>query len=217
MNGLKAFPARTCFAIVLLALAVASGPAACGSGEPSLSESQLPTPTVSGAIVFENAVKAGIGGNGDIYVVNADGSGLKALAEAPSWAEHPSWSPDGSQIVWATYPAGSEDGRDATLWVMNADGSGKRPLAEDLHGNWAVWSPDGTQIAFSRNEGMGEQDIYVIGADGSGLSRLTSGSGDMAPARGARWPDLLPAQQQGLRDEPGWERSDPGHARHRRQ
>jgi Tol biopolymer transport system component len=156
--------------------------AACGGGQPTLAESPLPAPSVTGTIVFEKAVKPGAGGNGDIYVVNADGTGLKALAEAPSWAEHPSWSPDGTRIVWATYPAGSEDGMDAALWVMNADGSGKRPLAEDLLGDWAVWSPDGTQIAFSRNEGMGEQDIYVIGADGSGLRQLTSGSGDVAPA-----------------------------------
>ena len=109
--------------------------------------SPLPAPTVTGTIVFENAVEPGPGGNGDIYVMSADGSGLKALAEAPSWAEHPSWSPDASRIVWATYPAGSEDGRDATLWVMNADGSGKRPLAEGLHGNWCAWSPDGSGLS----------------------------------------------------------------------
>ena len=184
MNEPKALRARTGLAVVLLTLTAVAGLAACGGGDPSLAESPLPAPTVTGTIVFENAVKAGIGGNGDIYVINADGSGLKALAEAPSWAEHPSWSPDASRIVWATYPVGSEDGRDATLWVMNADGSGKAPLAEDLHGDWAVWSPDGTQIAFSRNEGMGEQDIYVIDADGGDLRRLTSGSSDVAPAWG---------------------------------
>ena len=168
-------------ALVLLA---APGLAACSSGGQSLSASPLPAPTVSGAIVFENAVDAGPGGNGDVYVVNADGSGLKALAEAPSWAEHPSFSPDGARIVWATYPRGCEDGTKARLWVMDADGSDQHPLAKDLLGNWAVWSPDGARIAFSRNEGNGKQPLYVIGADGSGLRRLTSGTSDVAPAWG---------------------------------
>jgi len=185
---------RACIWALLLAVVIALSAAACGGGEPTLAGSPLPTPSVSGVIAFENAVRPGVilstaaplrSGNGDIYVVNADGSGLRALAEAPSWAEHPSWSPDASKIVWATYPADSESGTDATLWVMNADGSDKRPLAEDLHGDWAVWSPDGTQVAFSRcGEQVGDQEICVIGADGNGLRELTQGCGDVAPAWG---------------------------------
>jgi Tol biopolymer transport system component len=177
--------------LVLAALLVSS---ACGGGEPTLAGSPLPAPSVSGVIVFVNAVQPGVmlstaaplcSGNGDIYVVNADGSGRRALAEAPSWAEHPSWSPDASRIVWATCSAAGESGADATLWVMNADGSDKRPLAEGLRGDWAVWSPDGTQIAFCRcGERVGDQEICVIGADGNGLRELTQGCGDVAPAWG---------------------------------
>jgi Tol biopolymer transport system component len=183
--------ARGLLPLVLAALLACS---ACGGDEPTLARSPLPTPSLSGVIAFENAVRPGVilstaaplrSGNGDIYVVHADGSGLRALAEDPSWAEHPSWSPDASRIVWATYPADSESGTYATLWVMNADGSDKQPLAEGVHGDWAVWSPDGTQLAFSRfGENVGVQQICVIDADGSGLRELTQGSGDVAPAWG---------------------------------
>jgi Tol biopolymer transport system component len=161
-------------AALALAMTATVALAACGSGEPRLAESPLPTPTISGTLVFENVVAYR---QGDIYVVNTDGTGLKALAVAPNWADAPSWSPDGSNIVWGNYPA---EGNDMTLWVMKADGSGQRPLAPHLQGNHAVWSPDGARIAF-----MGGSDsIWVVNADGSDLRRVTQGSkdGDAFPA-----------------------------------
>ncbi len=62
----------------------------------------LPTPTVAGTVAFSNVVAAGA--NADIYVVNTDGTGLRPLAETLGWEEDPSWSPDGSRIVYAAYP-----------------------------------------------------------------------------------------------------------------
>jgi Tol biopolymer transport system component len=43
----------------------------------------------------------------------------------------------------------------------------------DLHLDPPSWSPDGTKIAFGRNHDD-NVDVYVIGADGTGLVRLTS-------------------------------------------
>jgi len=41
-----------------------------------------------------------------------------------------------------------------------------------------VWSPDGARIAFDSNvPGKLDQDIYVINADGTGLTRLTDSPG----------------------------------------
>lgn len=165
--------------VLLAVLFAALALAACGGGEPSLAESPLPTPTMSGTLVFENVVTPGFGGNGDIYMVNLDGSGLKALAEAPDWADHPSWSPDGRTIVWAAYPGGK-----TILWVMNADGTGKKSLATStLTGNQAVWSPDGSQIAFFRDD-KDASGIWVVNADGSGPRQVTRAADtvDLAPA-----------------------------------
>ena len=173
----KSIWAATLVAFAAAALALT----ACGGGTiGSMATSPLPTPTAGGTLVFQNVGKSGSGGKGDIYVVNTDGSGLKALAEDPDWADHPSWSPDGSTIVWSAYVDG-----EATLWVMNADGTDKRSLAAvPLPGLEAVWSPDGTQIAFFREDGeYGPCGIWVVNADGSGLRQVTpySEAGDRHP------------------------------------
>ena len=42
---------------------------------------------------------------------------------------------------------------------------------------WAVWSPDGTKIAFDRTGASAFGDIWVMNADGSGQKRLTSSPG----------------------------------------
>lgn len=69
----------------------------------------------------------------------------------------PAWSPDGSQIAFAS----NRDGSDFKLWVMNADGSNPRPLTPP--GAYAdvfpTWSPDGRLIAFQRRNG----DAYRVG------------------------------------------------------
>jgi Tol biopolymer transport system component len=85
-----------------------------------------------------------------IYVINADGSGLRRLAQNASFGD---WSPDGRKIIFAhrSYPKKSRPATAAQaarwaasdLWVMNADGSGQRnltrtPTASD--GGGATWA-----------------------------------------------------------------------------
>lgn len=60
---------------------------------------------------------------------------------------------------------------------MNADGSGKTRLTKGtLRGVCATWSPDGKQIAFWK-EGSddGEEDIFVMNADGSAVKPVAGG------------------------------------------
>jgi Tol biopolymer transport system component len=68
------------------------------------------------------------------------------------------WSPDGTQLVYNDAPP--ENANMQRLWIVNADGTGKRQIT-DAPGHWydidAVWSPDGTQIAFLRYELVGEE------------------------------------------------------------
>ena len=108
-------------------------------------------------------------GNWDIYVMNADGSGVTRLTEHPEIDWGPDWSPDGQLIAFSSYRDGESD-----IYVINADGSGVTQLTNhpEYDGDPA-WSPDGQLIAFSSYRD-GDIDIYVMNADGSGVTQLTN-------------------------------------------
>jgi Tol biopolymer transport system component len=100
--------------------------------------------------------------DGHLFVVNADGTGLEQLTTG-FLDINPSWSPDGSQIVYV-----SLIGSDYELMVMNADGSGQHAITDN--GSLDAqpdWSPDGTRIVFNRDYG-----IWLIDPDGSDATVL---------------------------------------------
>jgi plastocyanin len=113
--------------------------------------------------------------------MNADGSEQTVLAGFPtgvSWY-HPTWSPDGSRIAFA-----SDLDKDAVnywnyeIYVMNADGSDLRRITNHPAVDYTpAWSPDGTRIVFQSNRdwdaNYGPSNIYVMNVDGSGVTRLT--------------------------------------------
>jgi dipeptidyl aminopeptidase/acylaminoacyl peptidase len=141
--------------------AVASEVVASPSTAVSPSATPLPTPTVTGTIAFQRYSRPGVDLSADIYIVKADGTGLKQLTNDPNLKGRPTWSPDGKRIVFAVHPQGSTTGRDATMWVMNADGSGKRQLTKGaVGGDWATWSPDGKQIIYMRY--MAEEEFAIF-------------------------------------------------------
>ncbi|MDP9222594.1 MAG: hypothetical protein M3P18_01840 [Actinomycetota bacterium] len=99
----------------------------------------------------------GRGDTSGLYVMNADGSDQRRIADG--W--NATWSPDGSQIAFAL---GSGHGAD--LWTVHPDGTGLTQLTQSP--KWdelPTWSPDGSRIAFLR-----EGAIYVVNADGTGLA-----------------------------------------------
>ena len=62
-------------------------------------------------------------GNAEIYVMDADGSNLTRLTNAPTADWFPSWSPDGQKIAFVSKRSGS-----TAIYVMNADGSNQTRL-----------------------------------------------------------------------------------------
>ncbi len=83
----------------------------------------------------------------DIYVVAPDGTRLRRLTTTADEERTPSFSPDGTQLVFAR---ASDDGR-SRLYVVRADGRSTRRLRAIAAGAMApAWSPDGSQIAYVR-------------------------------------------------------------------
>ncbi len=117
--------------------------------------------------------------NFDIFAVNLDGSNLRQLTLTESSNERqPAWSPDGQQIAF-TYEAG---GTGQVIYLMQATGESIRPLtmkinAQPYDDQQPRWSPDGQQIAFTSNR-TGNNEIYVINVDGTGLQQLTDHPAD---------------------------------------
>ena len=130
-----------------------------------------------------------------IFVINADGTHARSVRSLPhGWpgAGAPSWSPDGKRLLYSTYCWFGNCGQPpvgAQLFTVGLDGK-TRQLTR-LSGNSLAprWSPDGKKIVFVRNARAGPGgDVYVVGADGKGLRRVTR-----APDLGARGPDWGPA------------------------
>ncbi len=108
------------------------------------------------------------GGAGTISRMNADGTGLITITSG----FQPAWSPDGSQIAFAS----GFDGLD--VHRVNADGSGSVSRLTDSpgHDDEPAWSPDGSQIAFGSVR-TGDYEVWVMNVDGSNQRRLTIGGG----------------------------------------
>ena len=118
-------------------------------------------------------------GNWEVYVMNADGSGVTRLTDNDAVDGSPTWSPDGTRIAFDSTRDGDWD-----VYVMNADGSGVTRLTDNDAWDWSpAWSPNGRHIAFHSNRDDGNWEIYVMNADGSGVTRLTyNGAADFTPA-----------------------------------
>jgi Tol biopolymer transport system component len=125
------------------------------------------------------AVSISKDGRQEIYLMNADGTGLRKLTDNPAGADYlPAWSPDGLKIAFGGYRGGNKD--IYVVPVVNTrhraeglPGTGVRRLTTgpgvDTH---PTWSADGRMIAFASPRD-GNYDIFVMNADGTEQRPLT--------------------------------------------
>jgi len=72
-----------------------------------------------------------------LFVIRADGSGLRVLHAAKDGCMSPRWSPDGRRILFQEH-----HGQTYRVCVINSDGTGYRPLLDDSEGtSGASWAP----------------------------------------------------------------------------
>jgi TolB protein len=78
--------------------------------------------------------------NGELYVVNSDGSGLARLTTTHADDEHPTWSPDGTRLTFTSGFDNRRDGHLPWLYVMRASGGRARAI---VRGDVAdpAWGP----------------------------------------------------------------------------
>lgn len=87
----------------------------------------------------------------DIYLVNRDGSGFRALVSSPEDDLTPTWSPDGGRIAYSSPRDGNLD-----LYVRDlATGSDSNlTRTPGVDETFPEWSPDGRLIAFHARSGL---------------------------------------------------------------
>jgi TolB protein len=142
---------RTCIGTVLLCLALAGVPDARAAG-------------ASGKVLFVSTRD----GAAQIWCMEADGSGQRALTRGSTENTEPAWSPDGTRIAFTSYRDGN-----AEIYLMNADGSGQRRLTNHpLTDNSPAWTQDG-RIVFRSNRDRWA-NFYSVAPDGSDLRQLTA-------------------------------------------
>ncbi len=120
------------------------------------------------------------GFQGFIDVADADGGNPHhVVAVDNASAQWPSWSHDGSKILFTKVTFPDPFDRREDLWVVNANGSNLHVLVSTptFDEEESAWSPDGSQIAFdSPDPNTGKPSLYVMDADGTGRRLLGEGS-----------------------------------------
>ena len=116
---------------------------------------------------------------GSVLISDLTGREIRRLAMPPGWiAGRPTWSPDGSSLILGGCQLPCADGSIAShLLLVPIDGSPARVLAEPAASYGpAVWSPDGSTIAFESSVGIQTMDIAT------GRKRIVTRGNDVQPA-----------------------------------
>jgi len=111
----------------------------------------------------------------DIYVIQANGSGLRRLTHYGT-ASNPKWAPDGKSILFVR-AVRQKKHQLSELWTINANGGDARPLLSWPNIVAADWSSDGSRLAVVRVSGgaVSTLSVWVGNADGSGMHEVVDG------------------------------------------
>jgi Tol biopolymer transport system component len=133
-----------------------------------------------------------------LMTIRPDGSHLAAVTSGTTNDGMPSWSPDGTQVVFRVAGPAARG-----LYILDVSTGERRKLATGSdYDTFPFWSPRGDWITFTSNRD-GNYEIYRIRPDGSAVERLTHFPGNDAHASIS--PDgewiAFSTSQQGFKDE----------------
>src|SRR5579864_4448664 len=116
-------------------------------------------------------------GQWDIYVANADGTNIRQITNDAESDYEPTFSPDGSKLIFTSY-RGDQGSVGFDVIVASVDGTGITDLTQNstMDHRFAVFSPDGTWIAFAGVDRTVAAHpiwgIWVMSADGNSLRNV---------------------------------------------
>jgi Tol biopolymer transport system component len=116
-------------------------------------------------------------GSWQVATIASDGSDVQLLTSGPGIHEIPSWSPDGTWLVYDSADVGLDDPEfRTTLWRIGADGSGAALIGDaDTFDVEPRISPDGSEIAFMRLHPEADYASEVVVRDlASGEERVVA-------------------------------------------
>jgi len=133
-----------------------------------------------------------------LALIPASGGAIQELPAAGEHAGFPSWSPDATKVVYASF-----DRAQRGLWIFDLKTQHATQITKGPD-TFPAWSPHGDRIAFTSNRD-GDYEIYTVKPGGGSLTRLTKSPGnDAHPA----WsPDsewiAFASNRTGFKDETG--------------
>ncbi|HEX6088687.1 MAG TPA: protein kinase [Gemmatimonadales bacterium] len=91
-------------------------------------------------------------GNRDAFVLPLDGGPVQQVTATPAVQEvGPKWSPDGRALVFFEFEGPNDTLARGSIWMSTRDEQGQwsAPTRRVVRGNWPVWSPDGSRLAYA--------------------------------------------------------------------
>src|SRR5690606_25321102 len=100
----------------------------------------------------------------ELFVMNADGSGLRQVTSLGAAAFAPFFTPDGTRIIFSSNHHNPR-GRDFELFLINLDGTGLEQVTfNPTFDGFPMFSPDGRKLVFASNRFQkveGETNVFI--------------------------------------------------------
>jgi hypothetical protein len=121
----------------------------------------------------------GVNGYYDLFLINADGTGLRQLTNTPGVDEiAPRWSPDGTRLVYEQEWMSAYSGENVTydpnngVYILTlATGATQRIFAQPVPGH-PDWSSDGSQIVCGGYDATFQKGVFLFTPNGMLIRRI---------------------------------------------